>query len=227
VGRAKPPPLAPATDPYEPMYDDVVYVYGPPGVERRHRRSGMTVALVVVGVFAACCVTGAVAAMFGGAMFRAAAEQASAPPATRSAAPPTTRPARTRSGLGAPVRDGQFEFVVKSVSCGHKEVGEKFVSVKATGQFCIVSLTVKNIGDEGQTFADSFQKAHGADDKIYRAHTGAGVIANEGTNAVWNSINPGLSMTGKIVFDIPKKAALASLELHDSPLSRGATVTIR
>jgi hypothetical protein len=183
--------------------------------------------MVVVGVFAACCASGAVLAMFGGALFRAAAGEATTPPATTQPAPPaTTRPPRKTSGLDTPVRDGKFEFVVTSFSCGHKQVGESFVNVKPSGQFCIVNLTVKNIGDEGQTFADSFQRARGPDDKVYRAHTGAGVVANEGTDAVWHTINPGNSIKGKIVFDIPKKAKITSLELHDSPLSRGVTVSL-
>jgi len=224
VGRAKPPPLAPATDPYWPQADDEVLAYTVvPAVPRR--RSGTTVVLVVVGVFAACCASGAVLAMFGGAPRRAAAVQATPPPSNQPP-PTTTRPPRVvvEAGLDDPVRDGKFEFVVKSYSCGHKSVGESFVNVKAAGQFCIVNLTVKNIGKEGQTFADSFQKARGPDEKIYRAHTGAGVVANEGTEAVWSTINPGNSISGKIVFDIPKKAEITSLELHDSPLSRGATV---
>jgi hypothetical protein len=226
VGRAKPPPLPPATSPYWPRVDDEVieYVTVPAG---RPRRSGLTVTLVVVGVFAACCASGAVLAMFGGALFRAAAVQATPPPAaTETPKPTTTRPSRSRGGLDTPVRDGKFEFVVRSFSCGHKQVGKSFVSVKASGQFCIVSLTIKNIGDEGQTFADSFQEAHGPDDKTYRAHTGAGVVANEGTDAVWSTINPGNSVSGKIVFDIPKKAEITSLELHDSALSGGVTVTL-
>jgi hypothetical protein len=223
VGRAKPPPLPPATERYWPQIDDEVIEYVTvPAV--RPRRSGLTVTLVVVGVFAACCASGAVLAMFGGALFRAAAVEATPPPATEAPPPQTTRPPRAR-GLDTPVRDGKFEFVVTSYSCGHKQVGESFVSVKASGQFCIFNLKIKNIGDEGQTFADAFQRAHGPDDKTYKAHTGAGVVANEGTDAAWSTINPGNSVTGKIVFDIPKKAKITSLELHDSLLSRGVTVT--
>ena len=229
VGRASPPPpLGPATDPYWHPIDDEVIEYVP-GAARQRRRSGWTAGLVVVGVFAACCASGAVLAMFGGALMRAGAEPAATRPAATSSPPPpaTTRPPRSRAGMDTPVRDGKFEFVVRSLSCGHDSVGESFVNVQASGQFCIVNLTVKNIGDEGQTFADSFQKAHGPDDKTYRAHTGAGVVANEGTDAVWNAINPGNSITGKIVFDIPDGAKITSLELHDSPLSRGATVVVR
>ena len=228
VGRARPPPAPTPTEPYWPRVDDEVIQYVTvPAV--RPRRSGLTVTMIVVGVFAACCGTGGVLALFGDALFRAAATQQpttpTPPPASRPA-PTAERPARTSGGLDTPVRDGKFEFVVTSFSCGHKQVGESFVNVKATGQFCIVSLSVKNIGKEGQSFADSFQKALGPDDKVYRAHTGAGVIVNEGTGSVWTTVNPGNSIKSKIVFDIPKKAEITSVELHDSPLSNGATVAL-
>ena len=52
------------------------------------------------------------------------------------------------------------------------------------------------------------------------------MIVNEGTDSVWTNVNPGNSIKGKIVFDIPKKAKITSLELHDSPLSNGATVSL-
>ncbi|WUJ09416.1 DUF4352 domain-containing protein [Actinoplanes sp. NBC_00393] len=39
-------------------------------------------------------------------------------------------------------------------------------------------------------------------------------------------MEPGGRVTGKLVFDIPTKVQLAGLELHDSPLSGGATVAL-
>jgi hypothetical protein len=226
VGRATPPPAPTPTEPYWPRVDDEVIQYVTvPAV--RPRRSGLTVAMIVIGVFAACCGTGGVLALFGDALFRAAAtQQPTTPPPASRPAPTAERPVRTSGGLDTAVRDGKFEFVVTSFSCGHKQVGESFVNVKASGQFCIVSLTVKNIGKEGQSFADSFQKAHGPNDTVYRAHTGAGVIVNEGTGSVWTNVNPGNSIKSKIVFDIPKKAKITTVELHDSPLSNGATVAL-
>ena len=52
------------------------------------------------------------------------------------------------AGLGDPVRDGQFEFVVGSVDCGARSVGEGFGRKQALEQFCLVRLEVENTGTE-------------------------------------------------------------------------------
>jgi hypothetical protein len=129
-------------------------------------------------------------------------------------------------GVGDPVRDGRFEFVVKKVTCGHDTVGQGFVTIPANGQFCLVRLTVTNISDESQAFADSFQKALGAGDAEYGANTAAGLVANQGTAVVWHTVNPGITVSGTIVYDIPREAELTGLRLHDSLFSGGVTVTI-
>jgi hypothetical protein len=228
VGRAKPPPppMQPSDPYWPPLEDDVVVTYTAAGQPvARRKRSGFTVTMVVLGVFAVCCISGAALAMFGGALFRAAGGAASAPPGGGEPPPPTPEKPR-EPGLNTPVRDGRFEFVVKKVSCGHAAVGRNVVTMKASGQYCIVDITVKNIGKEGQAFADAFQKALGPDGTVYRPNTGAGFIANEGGGTMWNVINPGNSVTGKIVFDIPKDAEITKLEFHDGPLSGGVTVTL-
>lgn len=61
--------------------------------------------------------------------------------------------------IGDPVRDGKFEFTVQEVECGVKEVGPELLEEKAQGQFCLVTITVKNIGTEPQAFSDSTRRA--------------------------------------------------------------------
>ncbi|GIF66628.1 hypothetical protein Ais01nite_46630 [Asanoa ishikariensis] len=128
--------------------------------------------------------------------------------------------------VGQAARDGKFEFTVKAPKCGVAEVGDKYLNEKAQGQFCLVTVTVKNIGDKPQTFSDSSQKAFGADDVEYSADSGAAIYANKNADTLFTEINPGNKVTGVVVFDIPKKAKLAKLELHDSPFSGGVTVQL-
>ncbi len=53
--------------------------------------------------------------------------------------------------MNMPVRDGKFEFVVTGVQPGLAEVGDNpYLTKKAQGQFVIVTVTVKNIGDKPQ-----------------------------------------------------------------------------
>jgi len=199
----------PATDPYWAPVEPSYYEAGYPVVVAPRRRSGRTVLLVFVGVLAACCAGGALLALLGSALLNGESTLGTAPP-----------------GLNTAVKDGKFEFVVTSVSCGHTSVGRNFVTKQPQGQFCIVDLSIRNIGTEGQAFADGWQKAVGPDGTTFGADTGAGVIANENANAWFTLINPGNKITGKMVFDIPTDAGIAKLELHDSPLSGGITVTV-
>jgi hypothetical protein len=138
----------------------------------------------------------------------------------------TPEPAAVVAGIGKPARDGNFEFTVKGVKCGVGKVGDQYAGKTAQGQFCLVTVAVKNIKSEPQMLSDSEQKAFvGA--ASYAADTEAALYANGNSNSVFlNNINPGNTVTGKLVFDIPKGAKLTKLELHDSALSGGVQVNL-
>lgn len=128
--------------------------------------------------------------------------------------------------IGQPARDGKFEFTVKSTKCGVAKVGTDLLGAKAQGQFCLVTINVKNIGKEAQMFDGSSQKAYAADGTEYSADSGAAIYANKNAETFLNDINPGNQVTGVVVFDIPKNVKLTKLELHDSPFSGGVAVTL-
>ncbi|MFJ8582241.1 DUF4352 domain-containing protein [Micromonospora sp. NPDC093277] len=128
--------------------------------------------------------------------------------------------------IGQPARDGKFEFTVKSSKCSVAKVGSDLLGAQAQGQFCLVTINVKNIGKESQMFDGSSQKAYAADGTEYSADGNAALYANKNAETFLNDINPGNQVTGVVVFDIPKKVKLAKLELHDSPFSGGVTVSL-
>ena len=135
----------------------------------------------------------------------------------------------TTAKLGEAARDGKFEFVVKSVDCGKISVGtNEFLTAKAQGQFCLLNITVKNIGDEPQSlFSDNQYLFNDAGQK-YSADGTATIYASPDETDVWLSeINPGNSIEGVIVFDIPKDQTPTSAELHDSALSNGIKVNLK
>lgn len=132
-------------------------------------------------------------------------------------------PGESVSADGAP-RDGKFEFDVKSMECGLDDVGAGFIKERAKGQFCVVGMTVTNIGDEAQMFSDSEQYAYNADGVEYSADGGAGIALNKGDKGFLPEINPGISINVQIAYDIPADQEIVQLELHDSFLSDGITV---
>jgi len=185
---------------------------------------------VVVGILALCGIGGIGAAMFGGSDTASVeTTDTAAPTSEKPAAAATTKPAPVKPkapGIGSPVRDGQFEFVVKSQKCGVAQVGGEFLNKTAQGQFCLVTMVVKNIGDEPRTFDDSNQVGYNAAGAKYSADGAASLYANENNETFLNEINPGNQVTGTVVFDIPKGGKIARLELHDSPFSGGVEVTL-
>ncbi|MEO3777294.1 DUF4352 domain-containing protein [Micromonospora sp. B11E3] len=137
-----------------------------------------------------------------------------------------TEKAAKTAKIGQPARDGKFEFTVKSSKCGVSKVGTSMLGDKAQGQFCLITIKVKNIGKEPQTLDGGSQKAYAADGTEYSSDTEAGLYANEEQSTFFEEINPGNQVTGVFVFDIPKNVKLTKLELHDSMFSGGVTVSL-
>ena len=126
-------------------------------------------------------------------------------------------------GVGDPVRDGQFEFVVRSVDCGAGSVGEGIGRRSPLGQFCLVGLRVENTGKEGRTFGGGHQylfddagKRHDPDLDATVRHGGARLLSTH--------LNPGQRLEGTLVYDVPDPITLARVELHDAAFSGGVSV---
>ena len=142
-----------------------------------------------------------------------------APAAEESAAEPAA------PGIGTPARDGKFEFTVTSVESGVARVGDDVFGKDAQGQFTLVHVTVTNIGDKAQYFDGSSQKLVDAQGRTHSADGSAAIYLGDAESFL-NQINPGNTVQGTVVFDIPADATPVSLELHDSPFSGGVTVSV-
>ena len=132
------------------------------------------------------------------------------------------------SKLNEVARDGKFEFTVASVECGKPSVGtNEYLTKQAQGQFCLVNVTVKNIGSEAQTFDSSSQYLYDAANSKFSADGTASLYANPQGSTFLNQINPGNSVSGILVFDVPKDKTPVTAELHDSTFSGGVKVTLQ
>ena len=130
--------------------------------------------------------------------------------------------AMVMASINTPVRDGKFEFTVKGVECGKPSVGEGIVAVKAQGVFCVVSLSVKNIGDEAQSMSSSNQYLYNSEGQQYSA-TSTFSLEND---LLYQSINPGNMVDGVILFDVTPGMSPSSIELHDGIFSDGVKVEL-
>jgi hypothetical protein len=173
-------------------------------------------------------VVGIATALFGGGDDEGSGTATDQPSATTTKTRETTKTTEApaaASGIGTPVRDGKFEFTVKKIDCGKSRIGTKDFGTSAQGQFCLVSVKVENIGKEAQTLDGSSQYLYGDGGQKYDADTEAAIYLDDAQTFL-EEINPGNSVNGIVVFDIPKNAKPSKIELHDSAFSGGVTVEL-
>lgn len=182
----------------------------------------------IVGTIVALGVIGSVAG--GGDKDKPAPAAGSAPaivgdaPGAAPAAP--AKPAKQVAGIGTPVRDGKFEFTVTNVESGLTSLGDNpFLAKKAQGQFVVVTMTVQNTSDEPKGVSPDNQELFDSQSRKFTADTSAGLNLDTDV-AFWDEINPGNTVTLKVVYDMPAGAVPASMELHDSMFSGGVEVTL-
>ena len=132
--------------------------------------------------------------------------------------------------VGEPARDSKFEFTVTKFSCGETTVGtNQYLQKTAQGQYCRMSLTIKNVGDKAQSLFSGDQKLVDNQNKQYSADDQATFYAApQGSSSTWyNDINPGNTVTGDIIFDVPKDVTPVTAELHDSAFSGGVKISLQ
>ena len=131
-----------------------------------------------------------------------------------------------RPGIGAPARDGKFEFVVRGVRPGGTTIGPDVMAERAQGEFLLVDLTVRNIGDRAQSLDISSQKVLSAQGTQYSPSTAATIQLDDG-GVFYEQINPGNALQVTVVYDLPTGTDATQIELHDSMFSGGVTVDLR
>jgi hypothetical protein len=154
-----------------------------------------------------------------------AASTSASPSSPAKAAQPAKKQAPV-NGIGREYRDGKFSFTVTKIKKGVRRVGDQYFGQTAQGQFVLVSVTVRNVGDEARTFDSSSQKLTDSQGRDFDADGEATIIMGKESNAFLKDINPGNGVKGILIFDVPKGVKLKSLELHDSMFSGGVTVPL-
>jgi len=125
--------------------------------------------------------------------------------------------------LGQPVKDGDFTFVVKAVTCGMMSSGGPNPS-EPKGQFCSVELTVANHGKSAQAFDSSLVEGFVGGSR-YMADPD--MKADPASSALLKDISPGDLISTVVLIDVPIGKVLDQVELHDSFASEGTSVSVR
>ncbi|MGW4469652.1 DUF4352 domain-containing protein [Nonomuraea sp. NPDC004354] len=126
--------------------------------------------------------------------------------------------------VGELVQDGDLAFTVIKTERADR-VGSLRFGEEAQGVFLLVHLRVTNMGDKAESFFGSRQKLIDQAGREYEASTKAAIYLRD-SNSLYEKINPGNTVEGVVVFDIPTSATPTLVELHSSSFSRGAKVKL-
>jgi hypothetical protein len=177
----------------------------------RHKVLSVIGALIVIGIIAS--------AAGGGSK-----------PTESSAPSDVSKPAATTTAkIGEEAKDGKFAFTVTGIKCGEPTVTDSsgYLTKKAQGQYCLLTLSVKNIGDKQQLFSESDQKLLNAAGQQYSPDSTATLYNSGNSDVFLSQINPGNTVSGVLVYDIPAGQTPVTAELHDSSFSSGVKVSLQ
>lgn len=134
--------------------------------------------------------------------------------------------------IGQPADDGKLEFTINSSQCGVSQIEQPDDTSEvstAGAPYCVLNLSVKNISNVGQTFDDSSQYLYDASGKQYSEDSSATIDANPVSSQFmeYPTVNPGVTLTGVVAFDIPSGTTPTYAMLHDSVASNGVKVNLQ
>lgn len=150
-------------------------------------------------------------------------------PSTSSSS--TKVPTASVPGLNQPADDGKLQFTVTSMQCNQSQVespDDSDVTQTQGAPYCIVNLNVKDISTAAQTFEADSQYLYDASGKQYSVDDTASItLESESSQFVEDpTVNPGVTLTGQLVFDIPSTVTPTYAMFHDSSLSDGVKVNL-
>lgn len=104
--------------------------------------------------------------------------------------------------IGDIVKVNNLAYRVNQVESA-KQIGSGVISEKADGYFLMVNLTVTNQGKEPQTIDSSMFTLIEDDGTRYAANGAVAMFIKGNNNFFLEKLNPKLSKTGYVVFDVP------------------------
>lgn len=142
------------------------------------------------------------------------------PMTTTTTAPPLPTP-----HIGQVGKDGDFAFTITSVECGLRHLGGTFGDTAPAGtQWCLVNMNVRDDKTTAQTFFASNQYAYDPAGRQLSATTGALIYLTHGATDALATINPGVSLTIQVPFQLSSSDSISKFVLHDSAFSGGVTI---
>ncbi|MEU4155848.1 DUF4352 domain-containing protein [Actinoplanes sp. NPDC026670] len=119
-----------------------------------------------------------------------------------------------------------FGFEVTGLRCGVESVGPEGMAEKAAGQFCLVDLEVTNNSGEPKLFDSGAQRVQDTNGVAYAVADQAAVFLNEGSPSLLAEVEPGVTVTGVLPFDVPSDVRLSEATLTGAMSTPGVHVML-
>ena len=137
---------------------------------------------------------------------------------------PGTAEAAKTAGLNTPVTVGTFRYTALGAKDVGQTVGESPLTQTAQGTFFQVDLTVSNTGDKANLFLVNYLKVKDAAGKTYDADPTATLYATGAASTWVASINPGNTVQGAVLFDLPVGVHPVTLMVSDNAFTPGTPI---
>lgn len=130
--------------------------------------------------------------------------------------------------IGELVQSGDLAFTVNGVK-EYQSLGNSFTSKDAQGVFKVVSLKIENVGKETKTIDSSMIKLMDSEGRTFvrsiDGQTAKGLSQGQ-VDLFLQQVQPGLSVNGEIVFDVPETAEGLVIELRGGLFATPAEVKL-
>lgn len=126
-------------------------------------------------------------------------------------------------GLNEAGTTGSLEVTVTSVE-STSSYGSDYSEETPTGVYQVVALEVKNTGNESSMFDDSSVKLV---DESGAQHSTASETMTSNQDMFLENINPGNSISGEAVFDVPEDATVDEIEVTPSGFDFSEPLTVQ
>lgn len=136
----------------------------------------------------------------------------------------------TVAKVANPGLDNNLEFTAKELNCGKDAVSiDSDVSYgPPNGEYCALSVTVRNTSNDIHSLSVSDQYLLSDNDTYSGKPVVTGIINKwRDESDLLNKIQPGDSVSGVIVFDVPQKVNILGVRLHESENSSGVHIKLR
>lgn len=107
-------------------------------------------------------------------------------------------------GIGEVVKVDEVDYLINNVEVA-KQIGGEYFNTTVNDTFLIINISITNNKKESLSISDSCFKLLNGENEYSTDSTGA--VYLEDSSIIFKELNPGVTLQGKIVFDIPETVA--------------------